>query len=114
MTVRALNVSGVYGVAHPAARYTVAHRDEALRLYRAGASKSSIAQALGCQRETVARWLYEAMPEAFAMPLSMRRTRRGPEFAAARAAAEERLRVRRELRAKAAARRAELVAQGEL
>lgn len=96
------------GAAHSAARFTAAQRAEAVRLYREEKlSQCEIARRIGCHRETVARWFYDAFPHALPMPASTRRVRKGPTVEAA----TERAAKHVDNRAKIAARRAEREAQ---
>lgn len=108
-------VGGVYGVSHPAARYTEDERLKAIQLWRdqpiQRITMAEIARRIGCHRSTVAYWLYDAFPEAFVMPANMRRARRGSRFAAERQRSEEHARMRTGNRAIIAARRAEREAQ---
>lgn len=73
----ATHLLGIYGTAHPRAIYTDDQRLEAVRLWRdEKMKKGEIAKRIGCHYETVSRWIYEAFPDAFRMPASMRRMRR--------------------------------------
>jgi transposase-like protein len=82
-------VTVALGAAHSAARFTADQRAEAVRLYREERlSQVEIARRIGCHRETVARWFYDAFPHALPMPASTRRVRKATTVEEAKERAE--------------------------
>lgn len=68
--------AGRYGVRASASKYTEAQRHRAIGLWRAGTTRHEIARLVGCHRETISRWLYDAFPIALRMPASSKRMRK--------------------------------------
>lgn len=63
-----------YGPLHPASAYTEEQRQRAIDLYvNERMFKQDIAEVIGCHRETITRWLWEAFPKAFRRPKSVNR-----------------------------------------
>lgn len=50
------------GSEHPRAKFTLADRQAAARMYDQGVDRTEIARQLKCHRWTVSRWLYEDRP----------------------------------------------------
>ncbi len=75
--VRPAHLTGVYGCAHPASRYTAEQRAWAIKLWSDDKLLiGQIARRIGCRPDTITRWLYDAFPNAFRMPASTRKVRR--------------------------------------
>lgn len=56
---RRATLRGITGTAHPASRYDEAQRAEAWRLHQAGVPATRIAKTIGCNRQSVMRWIRE-------------------------------------------------------
>lgn len=70
------HLRGIYGVHHPASRYSAETRARAIHLWSVERmTRGAIAKLIGCRLDTVSRWLWEAFPDSLAMPMAARRVR---------------------------------------
>jgi transposase len=76
---KAAHLLGVYGPAHPASHFTHPERERALALFQEGHLRRDIATAIGCSRQIVSHWIYDAFPQSVAMPAGMKRMRKSSE-----------------------------------